>query len=502
MSGFLALVISAHVPYLRSAGPRPDGEDRLHEMIADVLIPLFNTLGDLRDLGAPVRVALACSPILLEQLADPVVQKHCMLWMDERLARARDDLARAERAGDQHRVYLARFYLDWEEGLQRSFVERYGRNLLVPLRALCAEGLVEPLSGAATHAYLPLMRDEGLRAQLDIGSLSCTQRLGQRPPGLWLPECGYHPRLLPYLSACDARYVILDPTSLNGDTPDARPRRLGTPHLAGFARDAALARQIWSPDLGYQGDPLFRSARRDPDSGFGYWRQGVRGDDEPYDPYHAFQRAREHAAHFARLLAAGLDHTPSPHEPPPIAVITCDASLMGGRWFEGITWLRALLEQTARHPALALTSPGDYLRSHPPRYSAPSRPGDWSEAGGAREWSGAATLPLWLTLQQAEERLAAAIRATTNTTEAQERALAQALREILLAQSSDWSLLLTRMLDSPEALTRPLRHLQRCERLCDLVDLPWLTEEDLRFLDEVEELDNPFPNLNYRVFAS
>ena len=55
---------------------------------------------------------------------------------------------------------------------------------------------------------------------------------------------------------------------------------------------------------------------------------------------------------------------------------------------------------------------------------------------------------------------------------------------------------------SAEALRRPIEHLRRCQRLCTLAELPELSEEDISFLDRVEELDNPFPNLNYRVFAS
>lgn len=501
MSGYFALIITAHVPYLRAAGPRPEGEDPLHELIADALVPLLNTLEDLRALGVPVRLGLACSPLLLEQLADPVVQKHFVLWMDRRVALAQEDMAEAEQRGDQHRSYLARFALDWALGIQGSFIERYGRNLVAALRARCAEGLVEPLAGAATHAYLPQAQDETLRAQLELGALTTTLRLGQRPHGFWLPECAYHPRLNRYLAACDVRYVVLDPSSLN-EAPDQRPYRLqGTP-LAGLVRDTDLTLQIWSPDLGYIGDPLYRDLRRDPRSGLAYWRRGVHGPDEPYDPYHAFRRAREHAAHFAQLVGVALEQEARRHDTPGLITLTCDAALLGAQWFEGMTWLRALVEEIARSPGVVLTTPGGYLRAHPASRSVPLRPGDWSDGPAMRDWSGAATVPLNLALLQAEERLAELVRATPHAHGDQERALAQAVRELLLAQSSDWSFLLTQLLENPDARERPLRHLARCERLCDLAAQPALSEADLRFLDEVEELDNPFPNLNYRVFVA
>ena len=114
-------------------------------------------------------------------------------------------------------------------------------------------------------------------------------------------------------------------------------------------------------------------------------------------------------------------------------------------------------------------------------------------------------MPLWQALGEVEERVALLVRRCPHAQGDQERALAQAVRELLLAQSSDWPLLLNRAdgeAAATEALRRPVEHLRRCERLCALAEMPELSEEDIRFLDMVEELDNPFPKLNYRVFAS
>src|SRR5437867_965350 len=69
MNGYLALILTGHVPYLRAAGREPDGEDLLHMTIADALVPTLNALFDLRELGLRPVVALAYSPVLLEQLA-------------------------------------------------------------------------------------------------------------------------------------------------------------------------------------------------------------------------------------------------------------------------------------------------------------------------------------------------------------------------------------------------------------------------------------------------
>jgi 1,4-alpha-glucan branching enzyme len=78
-----------------------------------------------------------------------------------------------------------------------------------------------------------------------------------------------------------------------------------------------------------------------------------------------------------------------------------------------------------------------------------------------------------------------------------ERLLSQALRELLLAQSSDWLTLRGRPADADAE--RPFMHLRRCEHLCALA-AGEIDETAVAYLEEIEELDNPFPELNYRVF--
>jgi 1,4-alpha-glucan branching enzyme len=517
MNGYLALILTGHVPYVRSAGREPTGEDLLHETIADAIIPTLNALFDLREIGVRLAVALAYSPILLEQLADSVVQKHFVVWMERRLARLLDEAGRWEREGEPHRSYLARFYLDWGRSILDSFVDRYGRNLVAAMRDLCADGTAEPLSGAATHAYLPLLgRTESVRAQIDAGALAITRQLGYRPRGLWLPECGYTPALEALLRPSGTRYLVVDPSSLPSDAiPHLRPRWIAARRLAVLVRDAPAGREIMAPDLGYIGDPIYRSPRRDPRSGLALWRTGFGKIETLYDPYDAFRRAQEHAAHFSRFVAAELEAFRTRHDRPGIAVVPLDVELLGRGWFEGPAWLRALIEAFAERTTVALTTPSVYLRSFRPRHGATPRDGSWAAGGGHAAWGMPGAQPLWQALGEVEERVAVLVRRFPNASGERERVLAQAVRELLLAQSSDWPLLLGQRALEPapgvaerrdaahhEALRRPVEHLRRCERLCAMAEAPALNDEHLRFLDMVEELDNPFPKLNYRVFAN
>ena len=165
-----------------------------------------------------------------------MVQKHFVVWMERHLAHLEQDAARWDAEGQAHNAYLARFYLEWGRGILESFIGRYSRNLTAALRELCANGTAEPLAGAATHAYLPLLgRAESLRAQLDVGALAVTRLLGVRPRGLWLPECGYTPALEALLRPSGARYLIVDPSSLPANSHPAPAPALDRLAAAGRA---------------------------------------------------------------------------------------------------------------------------------------------------------------------------------------------------------------------------------------------------------------------------
>jgi 1,4-alpha-glucan branching enzyme len=503
MNGYLGLVLTAHVPYLRHAGRDAQGEDALHETIAQAIVPTLNALFDLRELGHRPSLALAYSPILLEQLADNVVQKHFVVWMEQWIARVEASLARWEAEGREHHVYLARFYLDWGQGVLRSFEERYGRNLVNALRELCLDGILEPLAGPATHAYMPLLNStESINAQIDVGLLASTRHLGLRPRGFWLPECGYSPQLDQALLSSGLRYTIVDPSSLPNvpGITHLRPRWVYPRRFTICARDEQAMKLIWSPELGYLGDLLYRAPQRDPDSGLALWQTGKEGEEPAlYDPYHAFVRTHEHADHWRDYVVAQLEAFRAQHDRPGLVLVPLEAELLGRRWFEGPNWLRAILESFITHPTVALTSPAAYLRSFRPRQGATPHDGSWG-VGDHSAWGGRTLQLLRQAISESEEWLAQLVKRYPHATGDRERILAQALRELLLAQSSDWQLLQTQT-GQDEALERPTLHIRRCMQLCAMAEQPSLNEEEQFTLAKIEEEDNPFPFINYRLFA-
>ncbi len=487
---FVSFLIIAHAPYLRRAGRQPMGEEPLHELIAQGLIPLLDLLGDLQSTGLRPHVAAACSPLLMEQLADPVVQKHFLLWMDERLARRSEDLRRFEGEENRHGSYLARFYLEWSRQALRSFATRYNRNLAQRLRELVAARVIEPLAGAATHAYLPLLaREESVRAQIEQGALHTAHTLG-RPAGMWLPGGGWRPGIEGAISDVGVRYVVVDPSSLPPEVAPG-PVLVEGLRLAAIVPDDSLAHHIWTPELGYVGDPLYR----DPSDPGGYQAIGLRAP-QPYDPYHALRRAQEHASHFVTMLVAESEH----RAPGDLALVPLDAGLIGTIWFEGPTWLQAVLTLCATHPALKLTTPGEYLRAHRPRQRARLRAGSWG-AGGDAPWQGPASEEYWRAIHTAEGAMVQIAAEFPSAEGDQERALNQAARELMLAQTSDWPEALVATGSAAEQRERWQIYLGRFDRLTEIARLERIGPTDRFLLDQLEELDGPFASLNYRIFA-
>ncbi len=235
--GAFTFVLHSHLPYARLAGRWPHGEEWIHEAASETYIPLLNALYDLREEGVPFRLTVGITPVLAEQLADADVCNHLDEYLDDKIARAKQDVLRfrgdlwedtlpkpVERTeaeegdlppvdrqmvesrikepapekpwwvGHKHLMHLAEWYQDFYETIKDSFDRRYNRDLIGAFRQLQDEGYIEITTCAATHGYLPLLgTDSAIRAQLRTGITSYKRMFGRAPRGIWLPECAYRP---------------------------------------------------------------------------------------------------------------------------------------------------------------------------------------------------------------------------------------------------------------------------------------------------------------------
>jgi 1,4-alpha-glucan branching enzyme len=79
------------------------------------------------------------------------------------------------------------------------------------------------------------------------------------------------------------------------------------------------------------------------------------------------------------------------------------------------------------------------------------------------------------------------------------RALNQAARELLLAESSDWAFQIYQGTTAAYAARRFRAHIRRFNLLAEQIERGPV---DTAQLVEIEQRDNPFPELDYRLYAA
>jgi 1,4-alpha-glucan branching enzyme len=522
--GDLALVLHAHLPYVRH--PEHDSfleEDWLYEAITETYIPLLQGLEALAADALPVRVTLSISPPLLHMLSDELLHERYRAYLArlERLAQKE----RARNAGDGHLGYLARHYAERFEATAATW-DRLDGNLVGAFADLQRRGLLDLMTSAATHGYLPLMQASpaAVRAQVRVGVEQHTRMVGQAPQGIWLPECGYFPGLDRQLSAAGLRYFVGDTHAVLLARPRPSQGSLAPVYCTGsgvavFGRDVESSRQVWSRATGYPGDPVYREFYRDigydldldyirpfvqptgerKSTGIKYHRiTGATDHKQLYDPYWAHRRAEEHAADFVGHRRRQLQALPPGGGPGgPIVVCPYDAELFGHWWYEGPWWLEATLRQAAEGGP-RLNHLRGYLEQNPTQQVCTPAQSSWGEGGFHAYWLNPRTEWIYPHLQMAAARMEALARIHPDADGLRRRALNQAARELLLAQSSDWAFIISTGTMVDYAVQRTRNHLRRFTRLHDelrggSIDEGWLAR--------LEYIDNIFPEIDYGIYG-
>lgn len=532
MTGSATFVLHTHLPYCRLAGLWPHGEEWLHEAMLECYLPLIRAFRRLAgEIDGSLGVTINMTPILAEQIADPLMREHFREYLANRIERARADVHRFE--DDGLRGKTARFHFERYSAIRSFYETQLGAEPLAALVQLETSGHIEIATSGATHGYLPLLDDESaVRFQVQTGVASHRKNFGRQPRSFWLPECAYEPGLERYLEEAGIKVFFVETHLVAGGTargkalggmagpypemqqPVRRPADVGAhngttfrPYYVGDSRVAVLARnertglQVWSASHGYPGDGAYREFhKKDGTSGLHYWRvtgEGVElGDKAEYDPEVAQNRARAHATHFRDLLKSELHLYKSGANEPGGVVAAYDTELFGHWWLEGVDWLEATIRELAADQDVRLITAGDYVTQDPPGASIDLPEGSWGAGGDHRTWLNEDTAWTWPEIQARQQRAAAMLRDDSDATK-------QLARELLLLQSSDWQFLMTTGQAHDYAVERFRSHMERFDALADAIESQSPGLDAL--LVEFEYLDNPFPGIDpslYRPVAT
>jgi 1,4-alpha-glucan branching enzyme len=544
--------LHSHLPYVLNHGRWPHGSDWLCEAALDTYLPLLEVLRGLDAAAIPAPVTIGFTPVLANQLISSAFVTEMEAFFAQRIKACHDAPASLEQTGDSHLLPLVQFWLERLTRLQNLF-RQIDHDLIGAFRSLEAKGRLEIIGSAATHGYLPLLaRDESIRLQLAVGVSEHRRIFGRSPTGCWLPECAYRPRgpwepwptaprtgmrrgIEEHLADAGFQFFFVDahlaaagkPLGLSGDpagdptvhapagrTVSSEPHRspyrayrVARSPVAAYVRDPRASMQVWSRFEGYPGDEAYLEFHkiRWP-GGLKFWRvSGARvdlGDKQPYSPDAAADRARGHAEHFAHLLGRiGAGPAQSREG---VIVAPFDTELFGHWWFEGPNFLGDMYQSLVRQKEIVRPTTGSaHLREHPPRAAIRLPWGSWGANGDSSMWLSERTAWTWERLWPLEQAFWD-IAANAIASPAARPVLAQAARQLLLAQSSDWQFIISTGAAADYAEERFQRHCEDAEALITALSLS--RESDLesaqRRAEALDRRDQLFPNIIPAIAAA
>jgi len=524
--GYISFVLHAHLPFVRH--PERDDvleEKWLFEAISETYIPLLNIYESLIDEGVDFRVTMSLSPPLLSMLSDSLLQNRYLNYLERLIELTKKEIARTK--GQPEFECLARMYNEKYKNDLYIYKEKYCYDLISAFKKFQDSGSLEIIACAATHGFLPLMTTtpESIKAQINIGVKTYEKYFHKRPKGIWLPECGYVKEIETFLKENGIEYTILEahgilyanPTPVFGTyAPIVSPNG-----IVAFGRDTDTSKQVWSQEEGYPGDPDYRDFYRDigydldydyiknyicadgqrTHTGIKYYRITGKNDyKELYNPVWAKNKADVHADDFLQKVRMQSEYLRNNIGISPIFVCPYDAELFGHWWYEGPQWLYSLFKKIYyEQKDLKLTTLSEYLSENPiMQVSSPSI-SSWGYKGYNEFWLNESNEWIYRHLHKASKRMAELANQNLHAEGIIKRALNQAARELLLAQSSDWAFIMKTGTMSQYAVKRTNEHIERFTKLYHDIKGGNIDES---WLNDIEYMDSIFPDIDYRVYSS
>lgn len=523
--GFLSLVLHAHLPFVY----HPENEHRIEEQwlfeaITETYLPLLDGFEKMARDHVDFRITLSLTPSLLSMLASQPLQARYVEYLDNLIDLAEEETHRMK---DDHPAYsLAKMYLQNFQMLKERFLYTYQSDLIQGFRKLSDSGYLELITCAATHAFLPYIKTEqAIRAQIENAVQVHRTYLGVLPRGIWLPECGYIEGLDRILKDYGILYFLTDTHGILHSYPEPKNQVFApvatAEGVAVFARDQEASKQVWSSTEGYPGDCNYREYYRDIgfdldeaylkpyqhpsgirlNTGIKYYRITDHSKHKDwYDPQRAKAKAAEHAADFIMKRQQQVINLCERMERKPLIVAAYDAELFGHWWYEGPLWINELCRMIDKNQQnLAMITPLEYLWQYPKNQQCELSFSSWGRGGYGEVWLGECNEWIYRHLHAMEETMIQKVNQYADPTSAERRTLNQMVRELMLAESSDWAFIMDHQTMVDYAVHRTKQHIRKFNELNKMLNSGRI-EDNL--LAQYEQRNPIFPDADYRVFYS
>jgi 1,4-alpha-glucan branching enzyme len=524
--GRLCIVLHGHLPYVLHHGTHPHGESWLFEAAAETYLPLLDLLAEARSNDIHPGLTIGLTPVLLEQLNHPRFRTGFVAYLNERIDRARTDAREFASATDRRSENLARRWETWYASTLAAF-EKIKRDIPAQFAARQRDGLIQILTSAATHAYLPLLlNDQMIRAQLACGTQTSRRHLGDVSTGVWLPECAYRPandQWMPAVLYGEPRSRVGLETMVAGAGLDhffvdthaiAQAKPLGTIEANGFrsvfeaqlhwdhdsrgwhspmepvgvansprrancfafARHPGVSQQVWSGTIGYPAaGEYLEFHRKHGDRGLRYHRVTSRttplGEKQAYEPNDIAGKIFEHSQHFCSVIREALSEYKKQTGRPGTVVAPFDAELYGHWWHEGPRFLRDVIFTLASDPDIELSTTQHTLAEQPPDKVMQLPESSWGLDGNNSVWLNDHTKWMWEIEYRAEGRLLRSLHELPwRRMPEVKQMLERSARQLLLLQASDWPFIVHAGQATDYAIQRFAGHATRFDRMMAIAD--------------------------------
>ncbi|NQW30033.1 MAG: DUF1957 domain-containing protein [Ignavibacteria bacterium] len=553
----ITFVFHTHLPYVLHHGTWPHGSDWLCEAVAECYLPMLKVCDGLVADGIPPNITFDISPILCEQLAHPDFRDLFVGYCKEHSALALSDESEFTAINpSDDRIPVTKFWSQWYTDRLREFEDDYAGDIVGALKRLQKNGSIEVMTCGATHGYLPLLADDrSVKMQVELAVSNYIRHFDRKPTGIWLPECSYRPAyqwrtLLPVsqYSLAHARwgveevlqesslgYFITDQGALQnakpigyrtdlgdvvpfeetvGDVRNQLEERSpldvfelettpGKPPVRILTRAMTVAMQVWSGKSGYPGDPDYLDFHKKyHSSALRYWRVTDNNADmqykTTYNPEWAANKTAEHAAHFVSVLETLVKHRISSTNGQCVVCLPFDTELFGHWWFEGPMFLDRVLRGIHASALVAATTAYQAVAATDTHCVLQLPESSWGRNGNHDVWMSKETEWTWEKEYVLEAKVFKLLEGHPSATrdKTAKRILRNLVREMLLAQASDWQFLISTFSAKEYAEMRFHNHHADANTLLAMAEKHFRSEKldvaDETFLTECEARDDVF----------
>lgn len=513
----VTITINCQKPFIRHLDDEYVSKNTaLFSAISNTYLPLLNMFADLEAEGIPFKINMVISPTLCDMLADPVLQQQYIEWLDKLISLGNDEVAKY--TNDSTKRRLAVDALNKTIQNKRDFQEVLNQDILSKFAYYARKGNIEFLGTTATSIFLPHYSDieEVISAQIETGLQLHKKHFGIAPEGFYLPYMAYYPGLEFTLRSYGFGYTILDTHGLLFAEPEPE-NGIFTParcynSLAVFGADNKnIKKYRLNPlyknrekDIGYEADSEYLGKHLGTEvservaTGFTYWQ----GDGETlYNTVLAKEQVAKDAADFLSSKISRLNKALE-IKPDTDVSLTCviNGEELGETWEEGVSWLEEVLRQAFNTTEVEIEFLSDLIKDNhfnlqkvKPYFSSAEGTGYGENMlENSNGW-------MLRYIRKASERMIDLTSRFKDDSGLKARSLNLAAKEILLAQSGDWPLMISEKINPEYAEQRFKESVLAFSTVFDSLGSNSISTE---WLTRMEKKHTLFPEMNYMVFSS